>query len=347
VIFGVSIAMNHDTFMMEAVRLSANGFPAPNPHVGCVIVRDHEIIGRGFHEYAGGPHAEIVALQEAGELAKGATAYVTLEPCNHQGRTGPCSEALIQAGVAKVVVAVLDPNPQAQGGVEVLRMAGIEVVVGICKQEAAKVNIQFLFAMAKKRPLVTVKIATTLDGMVCAASGKSKWITSDDARIDAQKLRAVCGSVLVGRKTAETDQSRLTVRDWPVKNQPARIVLDPHGRLSCELPIFNDEAETIHVTGKIDLNLLLAELFQRGINGVLVEGGATTVSEFLRAGLVDRIYQYVAPKAFGQGTSWAHAIDPREPNQESEFDIVDTRKLTNDLRIFLEHRNLANFQASY
>jgi diaminohydroxyphosphoribosylaminopyrimidine deaminase / 5-amino-6-(5-phosphoribosylamino)uracil reductase len=335
------------SYMQEAISLASNGFPAPNPHVGCVVVRDGEIVGRGWHEYAGGLHAEVVALREAGEKAKGATVYVTLEPCNHQGRTPPCSQALIDCGVAKVVIANLDPNPVAAGGRVALAGQGIEVVTGVLSKEASEVNEQFLFAVRHRRPLLSVKVAMTLDGKIGLPDGSSQWITSEDARRDGQRLRAVCGAVLVGRKTAEFDRARLTVRDFPVLNQPVRIVLDPRSALSLELPIFSSDAPTWHVTDPLEIPELLSEAYRRGIKGILVEGGPYTIAKFLEAGVVDRLVAYVSPNILPSGVSWASGLGAKTLDEKSGFRFASVEKLTNDLRIILEHRNLAEFRASY
>lgn len=291
-------------WMRQAIIVSQRGFPAPNPHVGCVVVRDGEIVGRGHHENTGGPHAEVNALREAGVAARGATAYVTLEPCNHFGRTPPCSLALIEAGIARVVIACPDPNPKATGGAQALREAGIPVDEGVLAEEAAEHNSQFLFAIRNRRPRVTLKAAATLDGRIALPSGESKWITSEESRQEGHRLRAKCGAVLVGRRTVEADDPQLTARIEGVVNQPLRIVLDPRNRLTGKERVFDDAAPTRHVTGEIDLLLLVEELFEDGVNGILVEGGALTSASFVRAGLADRLEVFLAPKLFGAGANW-------------------------------------------
>lgn len=305
--------------MARAVALSRNGFPAPNPHVGCVLVRDGQTVGEGWHEFAGGPHAEVNALRQAGDRARGATAFVTLEPCNHTGRTGPCSEALIAAGVARVVVACPDPNPKAAGGVDRLKAAGIDVEVGLLQAEAEAANVQFLHAMRQKRPHVVLKAAMTLDGRIALPSGESQWITSEAARERAHRLRAECGAVLVGRGTVEADDPHLTARVPGVHNPPIRIVLDPKAKLDGTQRVFDGAAPTLHVVEighghhqvsvpvgpeGFDLESLLHALFARQVHGVLVEGGATTIGRFLKAGLWDRLDLFVGPKLFGSGPSW-------------------------------------------
>ena len=302
-----STLAEHAKFMRRAVQLTRRGFPAPNPPVGCVLVRDGQIIGEGWPTYAGGPHAERVALMNTPD-AQGATAYVTLEPCNHQGRTGPCSEALIAAGIREVYVAVLDPNPRAQGGVERLREAGVVVHVGLLAEQAEASNERFLTAMRRSWPFVTVKAAMSLDGRIALPSGESKWITGSSARREGHRFRAEMGAVLVGYRTVLADDPELTARIPGVVNQPLRIVLDPHGRLSGRERVFNSAAPSRHVTGPIDLKELLAELFREGVTGILVEGGAGTISRFVAESLVDRYEIFAAPKLLGDGPTWLAAL---------------------------------------
>lgn len=309
-----------ERWMRRAIRLSRRGYPAPNPHVGCVIARGAEIVGEGFHDYAGGPHAEVVALGQAGERARGATAYVTLEPCRHQGRTPPCVDALIQAGVGRVVVACLDPNPRAGGGLRALGEAGVKVESGLLESEAREANLGWLSAMERGRPTVVVKAATSLDGRIALPNGDSRWITGETARREGRRLRAECGAVLVGRRTVELDDPQLTVREVRARNQPLRVVLDPQRRLGRDRRVFDDQARTVRVVassagrGEIeassgaegfDLAQLLAILFAQGVTGLLVEGGAHTIGSFLRAGLVDRLELFVAGRVLGEGPGWA------------------------------------------
>jgi diaminohydroxyphosphoribosylaminopyrimidine deaminase / 5-amino-6-(5-phosphoribosylamino)uracil reductase len=320
-------------FMRRAIALSKKGFPAPNPHVGCVIVKDNEVIGEGWHEYAGAPHAEIAALQDAGLWAKGADVYVTLEPCNHQGRTGPCSLALLEAGVRRVVYACDDPNPRAQGGASVLRSHGVEVESGLLEHEAAEANTQFLFAMRHERPFVVAKAAFSLDGRIALASGESKWITGELARREAHRLRAELGCVLVGRRTVEIDNPQLTARVAGVHNQPLRVVLDPKKALTGREDVFNDDAESLWINGDIELQELLRSLYARGITGVLVEGGGTTIAHFVREGLVDRYELFIAPKLLGEGPSWIGGLQVVELQHAPALQIIHTRKLGDDLWI--------------
>lgn len=310
--------MTPDAFMRRAIRLSRKGFPAPNPHVGCVIVRNGDIVGEGYHHFAGSHHAEVEALLVAGPRAEGATVYVTLEPCNHQGRTGPCSEALIKARVAKVVYATPDPTAHGRGGGRRLQEAGIEVEHGLLAEEARTENAQFFFALEHGRPMVTVKAAMTLDGRIALPSGESQWITGPAARRRAHWLRAQCGAVLVGSGTVKADNPTLTARLPGVVNQPIRVVLDPDGELGGSEAVFNSDARTLRISRTadddrsravpfsdgFDLPALLNLLDREGIAGVLVEGGAHTIQSFIRAGLVDRLEIFIAPKLFGAGISW-------------------------------------------
>ncbi|MBX3114032.1 MAG: bifunctional diaminohydroxyphosphoribosylaminopyrimidine deaminase/5-amino-6-(5-phosphoribosylamino)uracil reductase RibD [Fimbriimonadaceae bacterium] len=297
-------------FMRRALELAGSGFSAPNPCVGCVIVQGESIVGEGFSEPAGGAHAEVVALRQAGKSANGATVYVTLEPCNHQGRTGPCSLALIAAGVQRVVFAVADPSPKAKGGGLVLAEAGIIVESGLLAEEASKKHEQFLFSVTHERPFITVKAAITQDGFLSKLDGISKWISSPEARLDAHRLRAERGSVLVGRGTVQVDDPLLTARIEGVVNQPVRILLDPSSKLSGSEQVFNEDAETIWIREEVSIPCLLADLYKKGIRGVLVEGGAETIRRFLESGLVEEIVLYVGNLTFGQGKPWHGATDP-------------------------------------
>lgn len=299
------------------MELARNGYSAPNPHVGCVIVKNGELVGQGASDPAGGPHAEIKALAKAGEEARGATVYVTLEPCNHTGRTGPCSHALMAAGVSRVVVGVKDPNPLAEGGGAYLEAGGVQVEFGVMEDEAREVHHEFLFAMAHKRPWVRVKAAVTLDGKTAWPDGESKWITGPEAREDGHRYRARSGCVLVGRRTVEFDDPRLTARIEGVGKQPLRVVLDPSAKLSGDEALFQQDGETAwlvdpdHISDgrqtameSMEPAAILAELTGRGQTGVLIEGGAATIRRFFEAELVDELILYVAPKLFGDGLNW-------------------------------------------
>ena len=330
--------------MGRAIRLSALGYPAPNPHVGCVIARAGQAVGEGYHDHAGGPHAEVEALQQAGEQARGSTVYVTLEPCNHHGRTPPCSDALIAAGVSRVVVACRDPIGVHSGGIEKLRAAGIEVDEGVFEEEARAANLPWLTAVERGAPFVVAKAAITLDGRIAALDGRSKWITGPEARTEAHRLRAECGAVLVGRRTVESDDPSLTVRHVVVANQPTRVILDPGRKLSMSHRVFDGEAPTLRVVGgapgdgeigvpiaegRLDLALLMKELYARKITGLLVEGGARTIGGFHEAGLIDRLELFVAPKVLGAGKSWFEGSTPESLDQAG-FEIVRIGRVGND-----------------
>jgi diaminohydroxyphosphoribosylaminopyrimidine deaminase / 5-amino-6-(5-phosphoribosylamino)uracil reductase len=295
--------------MRRALALAASpGVPlGPNPRVGCVLLSaDGSVVAEGFHRGAGSAHAEVDARARAGEAARGTTAVVTLEPCNHTGRTGPCAQALIAAGVRRVVIAQPDTNPVATGGAETLRAAGVEVETGVLVEEARELNRIWTFAVERGRPFVTWKLATTLDGRSAASDGTSRWVSSPAARLDTHRLRALCDTMLVGTNTVEVDDPHLSVRDAegrPLPRQPLRVVmgerdLDPSRR------IFDDAAETVHLRTR-DPETALKQLFARDRQHVLLEGGPTLAAAFLTAGLVDEVVAYVAPMLLGAGRSAA------------------------------------------
>lgn len=293
--------------MQRALDLARTpGVPlGPNPRVGCVLLTpDGTEVAEGYHRGAGTPHAEAVALSEAGDVARGTTAVVTLEPCNHTGRTGPCAEALVAAGVARVVFAQGDPNPVAAGGARAMRAAGVDVAPGLLAEEGRAVNRAWTFAMDNGRPFVTWKFATTLDGRSAAPDGTSRWVSSLPARVDTHRLRSQCDVMLVGANTVAVDDPELTVRDEfdePLPHQPLRVVMGER-----ELPgskrIFNDRAETVQLRTR-DPQAALAELFALGRQHVFLEGGPQLAAAFLRAGLVDEAVVYVAPKLLGAGVN--------------------------------------------
>ncbi|TDB76472.1 bifunctional diaminohydroxyphosphoribosylaminopyrimidine deaminase/5-amino-6-(5-phosphoribosylamino)uracil reductase RibD [Micromonospora sp. KC723] len=342
---GVSV----DEAMRRAVALAARGLgtTSPNPVVGCVLLDpEGAVVGEGFHAYAGGPHAEIVALAQAGDRARGGTAVVSLEPCDHTGRTGPCSLALIRAGVARVVIAVPDPNPVAAGGAATLRAAGIQVDVGVRAAESEAGNIAWLTSMRRGWPYVIWKYAATLDGRSAAADGTSMWITSEAARIDVHALRGTVDAVIVGVGTVLVDDPRLTARNLRdgtlAIRQPLRVVVDSSGRTPAEARVRDGAAQTWIATsaevgadpdGRVDLPGLLAELHHRGVRAALLEGGPRLAGAFLAAGLVDKVVGYVAPKLLGAGppaladagvTTIAEAVD---------LEITDVAQVGPDLRI--------------
>lgn len=291
--------------MRRALHLAGTpGVPlGPNPRVGCVLLGpDGDEVGEGFHRGAGTPHAEVAALSSAGPAARGATAVVTLEPCNHTGRTGPCTRALIEAGVSRVVLAQADPNPVAAGGTDTLRRAGLEVEHGLLQDEARGLNKAWTFAVEHGRPFVTWKLATSLDGRSAAADGTSRWVSSLAARRDTHRLRGLCDVMLVGTNTVAVDNPELTVRDEvdePGPHQPLRAVMGLR-ELDPDRQILNDRAETV-VLRTHDPHQALADLFARGRRHVFLEGGPTLAAVFLDAGLVDEVVAYVAPMLLGAG----------------------------------------------
>lgn len=287
--------------MERALELAVRGpAPDPNPRVGCVLVDDHGlIVGQGWHHGAGTPHAEIEALRSLSRPAAGLTAVVTLEPCNHTGRTGPCARALIEAGIARVVIGQTDPNPVAAGGAAALEEAGIQVIRGLLEDQAVALNEDWLFAVRHGRPKVVWKYAATLDGRSAAADGTSRWITSPQARVQVHRERARCAAVMVGTGTALADDPRLTVRGVDVPRQPLRVVVGLR-----ELPVGaqlrSEEAPTV-LLREHDPAAVLAELDRRGIRRVWLEGGPTLAGAFWRAGLVDEVVAHLAPALLGDG----------------------------------------------
>ncbi|MER7890206.1 bifunctional diaminohydroxyphosphoribosylaminopyrimidine deaminase/5-amino-6-(5-phosphoribosylamino)uracil reductase RibD [Micromonospora sp. NPDC094482] len=338
-----------DEAMRRAIELAARGLgtTSPNPVVGCVLLdAGGEVVGEGFHAYAGGPHAEIVALAQAGERARGGTAVVTLEPCDHTGRTGPCSLALIQAGVARVVIAVPDPNPVASGGAATLRSAGVRVDAGVRLDEAEAGNVAWLTSMRRGWPYVIWKYAATLDGRSAAADGTSMWITSEAARIDVHALRGTVDAVVVGVGTVLADDPRLTARNLRdgslAIRQPLRVVVDSAGRTPDDARVRDGAARTWIATAKevgagpdggVDLPALLAALHQRGIRAVLLEGGPRLAGAFLAAGLIDKIVGYVAPRLLGAGPAALVDAGVSTIAEAIDLEFIDVTQIGPDLRI--------------
>jgi diaminohydroxyphosphoribosylaminopyrimidine deaminase / 5-amino-6-(5-phosphoribosylamino)uracil reductase len=319
--------------MTRALELAQTpGVPlGPNPRVGAVLLApDGTTVASGFHRGAGTPHAEVDALTRAGDCARGATAVVTLEPCNHTGRTGPCAQALVAAGVARVVFAQADTNPVAEGGAETLRRAGVEVEGGLLAEEARAVNRAWTFAVEHRRPFVTWKLATTLDGRSAAADGSSRWVSSPAARRDAHRLRGECDAILVGTGTVSLDDPQLTVRDeddvdLPRERQLLRVVMG-HRAVPAGARMLDDAAETV-VLATRDPHEALAALFDRGRRHVLLEGGPTLAAAFLRAGLVDNLVAYVAPMLLGAGSSAVGELGITTIADAVHLDVVDVTTL--------------------
>ena len=334
--------------MARAVELAARGAGtvSPNPVVGCVVLdTGGEVVGEGWHERAGGPHAEVVALARAGGAARGGTAVVTLEPCAHTGRTPPCTGALLAAGVARVVFAVEDPTPVAAGGGAVLRAAGVDVLAGVGRGAAEGVNERWLTAVARGRPHTTWKYAATLDGRVAAADGSSRWITGPEARADVHRLRAAADAVLVGVGTVLADDPALTVRapDGALaERQPLRVVADTDARTPAGAAVRDACAPTWVATadelgrgpdGRLDLAALMTALRGRGVVSVLAEGGPTLAAALLRARLVDRVTGYLAPALLGAGLPAVADLGVTGIDGALRLHLDDVARLGDDVRL--------------
>lgn len=346
--------------MARALQLAARGLytTSPNPRVGCVIVRDGRVVGEGWHERAGTPHAEIHALKAAGDAARGATVYVTLEPCSHHGRTPPCAEALVNAGVGRVVAAMTDPNPLvAGGGISMLTLADIRAEVGLLEAGARALNPGFISRMTRQRPWVRLKTAATLDGKTALANGASQWITGEAARADVQRLRARACAILTGSGTVLADNPRMNVRDFDIGRQPLRVIVDSALRTPADAAILPALIACHHATpaaraaleqagaevielpgaeGRVDLLALLTLLAQRGVNELHVEAGARLNGALLAAGLVDEWVAYMAPMAVGDDARGLFAQPPLASLADAaRFTLADVRQLGGDLRLTL------------
>lgn len=350
--------------MSRAVELAKNGVftTAPNPNVGCVITRDGSIVGEGFHFQAGQPHAEVFALKQAEDKTQGATAYVTLEPCSHYGRTPPCAEALVKAKVSKVICAMQDPNPQVAGrGIQILRNAGIEVQVGLLESEAHALNPAFIKQMKTGKPFVQLKLAASLDGKTALHNGVSQWITSPEARKDVQVFRAKSGAILSSSQTVIADNASLNVRwhDLPVSvqkqyelgdvRQPVRVILDKKRALTDDLKLFKTPGDVIQIShldnadltvnldseNQFDLEAVLDQLNQHHqINHIWVEAGATLAASFIKQNLVDELILYLAPKLMGSdGRGLIHLLGLENMDQVIDLDIQDIRMIGSDVRV--------------
>lgn len=324
--------------MSRALELAASA-PGPmrgNPRVGAVILDPAgHVIGEGAHHGAGTAHAEVAALRDVTGSTVGATAIVTLEPCAHTGRTGPCTQALIDAGIARVVFAAADPNPLAAGGGALLRAAGLEVVSGVLQDESEKLNTAWAFSVRHGRPYVTWKVATTLDGRIAAADGTSRWITGEMARADVHDFRSSVDAVLVGRGTVQADDPALTVRidGRPLsrEHQPLRVVVG-RSALDSHYRVFDDAAETLWLrTHSVDE--VLVTLQQRDIRHVMLEGGATIASAFLAAGAIDAVRWYIAPAILGEGPVAVGAFGARSIADVCRLEDVQVSSLGMDVLI--------------
>jgi diaminohydroxyphosphoribosylaminopyrimidine deaminase/5-amino-6-(5-phosphoribosylamino)uracil reductase len=364
--------------MAHALRLAERGLYTtdPNPRVGCVIVRDGRVVGEGWHRKAGEPHAEPNALAAAGQLARGATAYVTLEPCSHHGRTPPCADALVEAGIARAVIAMPDPNPLVAGqGIARLEAAGVQTEVGIMQSDAERLNPGFLRRMRGQRPFVRCKLAVSLDGRTAMASGESKWITGESARRDVQRLRARSSAIVTGIDTVLADDPSMNVRlvahelagvETPeYLRQPLRVVLDTRLRMLPRARMLKLPGETLVVCGqgaaaesekellaagaqverlpqlggRIDLQALLAMLGDRAVNEVLIESGPTLAGAALQAGLVDELILYQAAHLMGDAARALVRLQGIDLMQQRlDFEYVDVRRIGEDLRLTLAPR---------
>ncbi len=310
--------------------------PFPNPYVGCVLLdAGGDEIAIGTHRGPGSPHAEVDALRQAGDRASGGTAVVSLEPCNHTGRTGPCSQALIEAHVARVVYAQTDPNPQARGGAATLRAAGLDVVGDVLSAEATHLNTVWTHSISTGRPFVTWKYAATLDGRSAAADGTSQWITSIESRRDVQRLRARCDAIMVGTGTVIADNPRLTLRDGdgeplPFAEQPLRVIAGTSA-VADDLHIWNDDAPTLQIRAASPYSILRA-LDGESIRHVWLEGGPRLAGAFADAGLIDRVVGYIAPAVLGAGRN---AIDGAAATlgDRHRFEFTDIRAIGPDIRV--------------
>lgn len=350
--------------MARALQLARLGLRTthPNPRVGCVVTAGGQVVGEGWHEKAGSPHAEILALDRAGDRARGATVYLNLEPCCHQGRTPPCTDALIDAGVMRVVVAMEDPNPQVGGGgVQMLRAAGVEVDVGLMRDAALALNRGFVSRMQRGRPWVTVKTAASLDGRTATASGHSQWITSEAARDDVHRLRAQVSAVMTGSRTTREDNPALTARCAGVTRQPLRVLVDGALSVSPRARLFEDNAPVVVATAldpagvayganvdvvrfherdsRVDLRRLMEHLGEREVNEVLVEAGESLAGALLKIGVVDEIVLYMAPMLLGSDAMGMFDL-PLIENLDDRVDlsISEVRQVGPDLKIVAQLR---------
>jgi diaminohydroxyphosphoribosylaminopyrimidine deaminase/5-amino-6-(5-phosphoribosylamino)uracil reductase len=341
-----------EELMRRALALAELGWgqTAPNPMVGAVLVRDGEIVGEGYHAKYGGDHAEVVALRSAGDLARGSTLYVTLEPCAHHGKTPPCADAIIAAGVSRVVAAAADPSPVAAGGAQRLRAANIEVTLGVEERAAKEVNAPFFHAIASNRPWVTLKLGVSLDGAIADHGGQSKWITNAASRRETHRIRAGNDAIAVGIGTVLSDDPALTVRDAPPPRvPPIRVVFDrsarlPHdsqlARSAREIPVVVIAAQPAPALAALGVEVLVAPttpaalvaLRQRGIRSLLVEGGATLAGAMLDESLVDRVVIFQSPRILGAGAMGAFAFAPAQTAADARrLPIIARRAFDDDL----------------
>jgi diaminohydroxyphosphoribosylaminopyrimidine deaminase / 5-amino-6-(5-phosphoribosylamino)uracil reductase len=348
-------------FMAAALKQAAKGvgYTSPNPAVGCVIVKDGHIVGKGYHHKAGQPHAEILALHEAGDQAIGADIYVTLEPCCIYGKTPPCTDTLVKSGVKRVIIGTVDPNPKVNGqGVRILRDAGIEVATEILEDQCREIIGGYAKVITTGLPLVTIKFAQSLDGRIATKTGNAKWISSPESRKLAHKLRATHDAILIGAATANTDDPQLNVRQIKGHN-PIRVVLTGHGNIKSSLRMYTDgQAQVLIVTTEdnqaklkslendqveiitipimdesLNLTVLLKKLVTYGINSVLIEGGGQVITYFIKQNLVDRMVMFVAPILIGEGLSSVGDLGIQTIDNARKLNNVKIKKAGPDLML--------------
>lgn len=348
-------------FMERALQLAkkARYIAPPNPWVGCVIVQNQEIIGEGFTKEPGEDHAEKCAIKSANGQTKGATVYVTLEPCCHHGRTRPCTDALIKAGVAKVMISFLDPDPLVAGkGVQALKQANIEVEIGLLEEKTKKLLEPYIFHRLQKRLFCICKCGMTLDGKMATLQGESKWITSEESRNDAQKLRKESQAILIGAKTAILDRPQLIIKDYTREKMPLRVIVDPKGSVEAKGPLFDralaptliytspncsiqkikewDKAAVevkIFTLGNHFLPAIINDLTQRGVLQLLVEGGPTTLTAFINENLAQKLIVYIAPSLMGEGRNILANFEIQKLKDVKRFSLTKVKRLKNDLRL--------------
>ncbi len=352
-------------FMAEALRLAEQGLYTtdPNPRVGCVVVQGEEVVGRGYHRKAGEDHAEVLALKEAGSDAKGATLYVNLEPCSHQGKTPPCADALIKAGIKKVVAAMTDPNPEVSGkGFEKLKAAGITVIMGLMEPQARALNPGFISRMTRGRPWIRSKLAVSLDGRTALATGESRWISGEAAREDVHRWRARSSAVLTGIGTLLADNPSFSVRLAGEWRQPLKVVVDTNLSTPADAKIFKQQPDNVFIAtavedpeeqelilntgasiqvfpekrGFMDLKAIVESLIELQCNEVLVEAGAGMNGALLSAGLIDEYIVYIAPYLLGDTARGMFSLPPLASlNERQELAITDLRMVGGDIRVML------------
>lgn len=359
--------MDDKSFMEIALELAVKGqgFTSPNPMVGAVIVKDNIVVGKGYHKAVGDAHAEVNAIGDAGTLAKGATLYVTLEPCNHHGRTPPCSEKILEAGISRVVVAMKDPNPDVHGGgIDFLKMQGIDVSIGVCEEKAGRLNEAYIKYVRTKRPFVIIKCAATLDGQIATKTGDSRWVSGEESRLFVHGLRHAADAIMVGINTIINDNPRLTTRLNDRKGtDPVRIILDTHLSISEDARVLqpDSDSDTIIITGTsasenrkaaitkkgvriiessvkdglIDLDVLMDSLGSLGVTNLLVEGGSRVIASSLAAGIVDKVLFFYAPKILGgdDGVPICRGVGPDLMSESVEVKDINVQRFGDDVMI--------------